>query len=149
MICLVILTGRCAGVQVDPGATPGWAPGETPAVGATPAGKRGRSRWDETPVGVGMGGGATPMMGQTPMMGMTLAMTPMGGMDMPTPSPSSLPKVPLTAEQYQVCSLPSSSADTLCPARSIQYCHLCSVACHRESMHVCRHRSFSSREQWH
>ncbi|BDA41401.1 Splicing factor 3B subunit 1 [Coccomyxa sp. Obi] len=87
--------------RVDGGATPGWAPGETPAVGATPAGKRGRSRWDETPAGVGMAGGATPMMGQTPMMGMTPAVTPMGGMDMPTPSPSSLPKVPLTAEQYQ------------------------------------------------
>ena len=71
-------------------------------MGATPSGKRGRSRWDETPAGVGMAGGATPMMGQTPMMGMTPAVTPMGGMDMPTPSPSSLPKVPLTAEQYQV-----------------------------------------------
>ncbi len=93
-------------MQVDGGATPGWAAGETPAVGATPAGKRGRSRWDETPLNVGMAGGATPMIGQTPMMGMTPAMTPMGGMDMPTPSPSSLgPSVPLTAEQYQVRSL--------------------------------------------
>ncbi len=35
------------------------------------------------------------------MGGATPAMTPMGGMDMPTPSPSSLPNVPLTAEQYQ------------------------------------------------
>lgn len=88
--------------QVDGGATPGWAPGETPAVGATPS-KRGRSRWDETPANVGAGlGGATPMLSQAAMLGQTPVMTPMGGMDMPTPSPSSLPKQALTAEQYQV-----------------------------------------------
>jgi splicing factor 3B subunit 1 len=92
-------------VQVDGSATPGWAPGETPAVSATPGGRRGKSRWDETPAGPGMMvgglGGATPGIGATPMVGMTPLATPMGGMDMPTPSPSSLPKQPLTAEQHQ------------------------------------------------
>ncbi len=47
-------------------------------------------------------GGATPMVGATPMLGATPLATPMGGMDMPTPSPSSLSKQPLTAEQHQV-----------------------------------------------
>jgi hypothetical protein len=42
-----------------------------------------------------IGVGATPF-------GMTPGMTPMGGMDMATPSPSLLNKVPLTAEEYQV-----------------------------------------------
>eukprot|EP00884_Botryococcus_braunii_P022437 jgi/Botrbrau1/8878/Bobra.50_2s0033.1 len=87
--------------RIDGAATPGWAPGETPAVGATPA-KKGRSRWDETPAGVTGAFGATPMIGvgATPF-GMTPGITPMGGMDMATPSPSLLNKVPLTAEEYQ------------------------------------------------
>jgi splicing factor 3B subunit 1 len=90
------------GNQIDGAATPGWAPGETPAVGATPA-KKGRSRWDETPAGVSATFGATPMIaaGATPF-GLTPGMTPMGAMDMATPSPSMLNKVPLTAEEYQV-----------------------------------------------
>ncbi|CAL5222736.1 g5143 [Coccomyxa viridis] len=87
--------------RADASATPGWAPGETPAVAATPGSRRGKSRWDMTPVGPGMMGGATPGIGATPMMGMTPLATPMGGMDMPTPSPSSLPKQALTAEQHQ------------------------------------------------
>ena len=98
-------------MQADGSATPGWAPGETPAVSATPGSRRGKSRWDETPAGPGMGmglGGATPMPGQTPMVGMTPLATPMGGMDMPTPSPSSLAKQPLTAEQHQVNPCPQS-----------------------------------------
>ena len=89
-------------MQADASATPGWAPGETPAVAATPGSRRGKSRWDMTPAGPGMMGGATPAIGATPMMGMTPLATPMGGMDMPTPSPSSLPKQALTAEQHQV-----------------------------------------------
>lgn len=93
-------------MQADASATPGWAPGETPAVAATPGSRRGKSRWDMTPVGPGMMGGATPGIGATPMMGMTPLATPMGGMDMPTPSPSSLPKQALTAEQHQVRTLP-------------------------------------------
>ena len=91
---------------MDGAATPGWAPGETPAVGATPSSKKGRSRWDETPAGqssLGATPAATPGIGATPM-GMTPAATPMGGMDMPTPSPSQLPtaSAQMTPEQYQV-----------------------------------------------
>ncbi|KAK9834053.1 hypothetical protein WJX81_006031 [Elliptochloris bilobata] len=90
--------------RADGAATPGWAPGETPAVGTTPAGKKQRSRWDETPAGVALAPGATPAMGvgATPLgFGVTPGMTPMGGADMATPSPSALGKVPMTAEQYQ------------------------------------------------
>lgn len=91
---------------MDGAATPGWAPGETPAVGATPAAKKGRSRWDETPAGqsnLGATPSATPGIGATPM-GMTPGATPMGAMDMPTPSPSQLPTTAqMTPEQYQVC----------------------------------------------
>ena len=90
-------------VQVDGAATPGWAPGETPAVGATPTPKRGRSRWDETPAGAGNLGAtpaATPGIGATPML--TPGATPMGAMDMPTPSPSMLQQPgQMTPEQYQ------------------------------------------------
>ena len=73
-------------------------------MGATPAGKKQRSRWDETPAGVALAPGATPAVGvgATPMgFGVTPGMTPMGGADMATPSPSQLGKVPMTAEQYQ------------------------------------------------
>ena len=73
-------------------------------MGATPSAKKQRSRWDETPAGVALGPGATPAMGvgATPMgFGVTPGMTPMGGSDMATPSPSQLGKVPMTAEQYQ------------------------------------------------
>ena len=73
-------------------------------MGATPAGKKQRSRWDETPAGVALAPGATPALGvgATPMgFGVTPGMTPMGGADMATPSPSQLGKVPMTAEQYQ------------------------------------------------
>ena len=91
---------------MDGAATPGWAPGETPAVGVTPTPKRGRSRWDETPAGAGFGAtpAATPGIGATPAMGMTPGATPMGAMDMPTPSPSQLQQAPtqMTPEQYQV-----------------------------------------------
>lgn len=83
--------------QIDPGATPGWAAGETPAVAATPSGKA-RSRWDETPaIGSAGLGSATPMMrdatpgwgGATPAFGVT----PMGGAGMETPTPGHLPQV--------------------------------------------------------
>ena len=93
-------------MQADAAATPGYAPGETPAMGATPTPKRGRSRWDETPAGPGLG--ATPAQvpgyGATPMMaaGATPMATPMGGMDMSTPTPSQLQAGQVTPEQYQV-----------------------------------------------
>ena len=76
-------------VQVDGGATPGWAGGETPAVGGVP--KKQRSRWDETPMGVAPS--ATPMMGgATPAMtpGATPLMTPGMAAGMETPSPSAM-----------------------------------------------------------
>lgn len=74
---------------MDGGATPGWAGGETPAVGGMP--KKQRSRWDETPMGVGPS--ATPMMGgATPSMtpGATPLMTPGMAAGMETPSPSAM-----------------------------------------------------------
>ena len=76
-------------VQVDGSATPGWAGGETPGIGATP--KKQRSRWDETPMGVAPS--ATPMMGATPSMtpGATPLMTPGMAAGMETPSPSAMP----------------------------------------------------------
>ena len=80
-------TSAC--VQVDGGATPGWAGGETPAVGGVP--KKQRSRWDETPMGVAPS--ATPMMGgATPAMtpGATPLMTPGMAAGMETPSPSAM-----------------------------------------------------------
>lgn len=85
-------------------ATPGWAGGETPAVDATPTPKRQRSRWDETPMGATPSLGATPAIGAGLPMGMTPGATPMGGLDMATPSPSMLAPVggaTPTAEQYQ------------------------------------------------
>lgn len=80
-------------------------------MGATPTPKRGRSRWDETPVGVPAGLGATPAvaagMAATPLVaaGMTPMQTPMGGLDMATPTPSQLQQsaAQMTPEQYQAC----------------------------------------------
>lgn len=77
------------GLQVDGGATPGWAGGETPGAGGVP--KKQRSRWDETPMGVAPS--ATPMMGgATPSMtpGATPLMTPGMAAGMETPSPSAM-----------------------------------------------------------
>ena len=87
-------------LQPAGGETPGWAAGETPGPGATPAGKQ-RSRWDETPAGAPGGLGATPAAGATPGAtpgwGATPAygVTPVGGLGMETPTPSQLPKVRL------------------------------------------------------
>ena len=51
------------------------------------------------------GPGATPAVGAGLPMGMTPGATPVGGLDMATPSPSMLgPGATPTAEQYQVCS---------------------------------------------
>lgn len=82
---------------MDGGATPGWAAGETPAVGA--AGQKQRSRWDETPAaGSAIAGGATPGLGATPAWGgatPAFGVTPVGGMGMETPDVNQLPKVHL------------------------------------------------------
>jgi len=122
---------RCVGrAQADGAATPGWAPGATPAVGATPAGKKQRSRWDETPAGVAVAPGATPMVGvgATPF-GMTPGMTPMGGADMATPSPGALGKVPMTAEQYQARRprRPTRSARRVCCSAPVAGRTVCSL----------------------
>ncbi|KAJ3696270.1 hypothetical protein LUZ60_001647 [Juncus effusus] len=90
----------------------------TPAGGATPAGmtwdatpklsglatptpKRQRSRWDETPAN----GGVTPVTpsGATPGVAYTPGITPLGGVDLATPTPNSLNlKGPMTPEQYNL-----------------------------------------------
>lgn len=100
-------------MQVDGAATPTYAPGDTPAAGATP--KRGRSRWDETPAGQAFLGAtpsatpsATPGPGATPLMGagMNPGATPVGGMGMATPTPGQLAQSTqsgaMTPEQFQV-----------------------------------------------
>jgi len=95
-------------------------------VAATPGSRRGKSRWDETPAGPGMMGGATPGIGATPMMGgATPLATPMGGMDMPTPSPSNLPKQALTAEQHQVGSLSCAGIDMCSEVQLVRLGFVC------------------------
>ncbi|CAH9132102.1 unnamed protein product [Cuscuta epithymum] len=76
------------------GATPGAAPAamtwdSTPKnlCSPTPAPKRQRSRWDETP---GTMGSATSMEGATPSAAYTPDVTPFGGSELDTPSPGSL-----------------------------------------------------------
>lgn len=106
------------GMQAPTDATPNWAGGETPAVGATPTPKRQRSRWDETPMGATPAPGATPAVGAGLPLGMTPGATPMGGLDMATPSPSMLPTgATPTAEQYQVCAHPiwANASRCVCP----------------------------------
>jgi transcription elongation factor len=89
-------------LQMDGGATPGWAAGETPAVGA--AGQKQRSRWDETPAaGSATAGGATPGLGATPAWGgatPAFGVTPVGGLGMETPDVNQLPKVHLTSSRH-------------------------------------------------
>lgn len=61
---LTTLTTPHLHLQLD-AATPAWG-GETPAgdMGATPGGKKAKSRWDETPAGAALGPGATPASGK-------------------------------------------------------------------------------------
>lgn len=86
------------GRMVDSDATPagGATPGATPAGNAwdatpkglvTPTPKRQRSRWDETPASITS---ATPMAGATPAAAFTPGVTPVGGLDLATPTPSAL-----------------------------------------------------------
>ena len=84
------------------GATPaGMTWDSTPKAGVTPTPKKNRSRWDETPATVG---GATPMMGgMTPGGAFTPGITPMGGIDMATPTPGQIAlRAPMTPEQYNM-----------------------------------------------
>ncbi|KAK7302947.1 hypothetical protein RJT34_13844 [Clitoria ternatea] len=96
---------------VDSDATPtgGATPGATPAgmtwdatpklAGmATPTPKRQRSRWDETPATMGS---ATPLPGATPAAAYTPGVTPVGGVELATPTPGAL-HGSITPEQYNL-----------------------------------------------
>eukprot|EP01018_Ginkgo_biloba_P035221 Gb_14294 [translate_table: standard] len=87
---------------VTPGATPaGMAWDATPKITgvATPTPKKQRSRWDETPATMGS---ATPMPGATPTA-FTPGVTPMGGIDLPTPTPGAINlRGAITPEQYNL-----------------------------------------------
>lgn len=86
---------------VTPGATPaGMTWDATPKGLATPTPKRQRSRWDETPATMGS---ATPMAGATPAAAYTPGVTPVGAVDVATPTPSAINlRGALTPEQYNL-----------------------------------------------
>ncbi|KAL5981994.1 Splicing factor 3B subunit 1 [Asimina triloba] len=102
--------GRLADADATPtagGATPGATPSgmtwdATPKLAglATPTPKRQRSRWDETPASMGS---ATPMPGATPAAAYTPGVTPVGGIDLATPTPGAINlRGALTPEQYNL-----------------------------------------------
>jgi splicing factor 3B subunit 1 len=92
------------GAGATPGATPaGMTWDATPKLAglATPTPKRQRSRWDETPA-TGSATPATPS-GATPAVAYTPGVTPVGGVDLATPTPSALNlRGPMTPEQYNL-----------------------------------------------
>ncbi|XP_047310537.1 splicing factor 3B subunit 1 [Impatiens glandulifera] len=102
--------GRLVDSDVTPsagGATPGATPhgmtwDATPKLGglATPTPKRQRSRWDETPATMGS---ATPMAGATPTAAYTPGVTPIGGVELATPTPGAINlRGAITPEQYNL-----------------------------------------------
>ncbi|XP_030442764.1 uncharacterized protein LOC115665023 [Syzygium oleosum] len=100
--------GRLADSDATPGAvTPGATPAgmtwdATPKLAgmATPTPKRQRSRWDETPATMGS---ATPVAGATPAAAFTPGVTPVGGVDLATPTPGAINlRGPITPEQYNL-----------------------------------------------
>ncbi|KAG0482073.1 hypothetical protein HPP92_010157 [Vanilla planifolia] len=101
--------GRLADSDATPAAaTPGATPAgmtwdATPKLGglATPTPKRQRSRWDETPATMGS---ATPLPGAvTPAAAFTPGITPIGGVDLATPTPGAINiRGPMTPEQYNL-----------------------------------------------
>ncbi|RVX04900.1 Splicing factor 3B subunit 1 [Vitis vinifera] len=102
--------GRLADADATPaagGATPGATPAgmtwdATPKLAglATPTPKRQRSRWDETPATMGS---ATPMAGATPAAAYTPGVTPVGGVELATPTPSAINlRGAITPEQYNL-----------------------------------------------
>ncbi|KAK3212969.1 hypothetical protein Dsin_017675 [Dipteronia sinensis] len=99
--------GRSADADATPagGATPGATPAgmawdATPKGLATPTPKRQRSRWDETPATMGS---ATPMAGATPAAAYTPGVTPVGAIDVATPTPSAINlRGTITPEQYNL-----------------------------------------------
>jgi splicing factor 3B subunit 1 len=88
---------------VTPGATPaGVAWDATPKGMVTPTPKRQKSRWDETPASMDS---ATPALGAvTPSLGgVTPGPTPLGAIDMATPTPNALAmRGAITPEQYNL-----------------------------------------------
>ncbi|XP_020232307.1 splicing factor 3B subunit 1 [Cajanus cajan] len=99
--------GRVADSDATPagGATPGATPAgmtwdATPKLSgmATPTPKRQRSRWDETPATMGS---ATPLPGATPAAAYTPGVTPVGGVELATPTPGAL-QGSITPEQYNL-----------------------------------------------
>ncbi|KAG9444264.1 hypothetical protein H6P81_015604 [Aristolochia fimbriata] len=88
---------------VTPGATPaGMTWDATPKLAglATPTPKRQRSRWDETPASMGS---ATPLPGATPAAAYTPGVTPVGGVDLATPTPGAINlRGAITPEQYNL-----------------------------------------------
>ena len=88
---------------VTPGATPaGMTWDATPKLPgmATPTPKRQRSRWDETPATMGS---ATPMAGATPAAAYTPGVTPVGGVELATPTPGAINlRGAITPEQYNL-----------------------------------------------
>ncbi|KAK7332046.1 hypothetical protein VNO80_28793 [Phaseolus coccineus] len=99
--------GRVGDSDATPagGATPGTTPAgmtwdATPKLSgmATPTPKRQRSRWDETPATMGS---ATPLPGATPAAAYTPGVTPVGGIELATPTPGAL-QGSITPEQYNL-----------------------------------------------
>lgn len=101
--------GRLADSDATPagGATPGATPAgmtwdATPKLSgmATPTPKRQRSRWDETPATMGS---ATPLPGATPAAAYTPGVTPVGGVELATPTPGAINlRGAITPEQYNL-----------------------------------------------
>ncbi|KAK7306536.1 hypothetical protein VNO77_44483 [Canavalia gladiata] len=95
--------GRLVDSDATPagGATPaGMTWDATPKLSgmATPTPKRQRSRWDETPATMGS---ATPLPGATPAAAYTPGVTPVGGVELATPTPGALHGA-ITPEQYNL-----------------------------------------------
>ena len=88
---------------ITPGATPaGMTWDATPKLTgmATPTPKKQRSRWDETPASMGS---ATPMAGGATPSAFTPGITPLGGVDLATPTPNSIQlRGSITPEQYNL-----------------------------------------------
>ncbi|KAF5191418.1 Splicing factor 3b subunit [Thalictrum thalictroides] len=101
--------GRVADADATPaaGATPGATPSgmtwdATPKLSGavTPTPKRQRSRWDETPATMGS---VTPMLGATPAGAYTPGVTPVGGVELATPTPGAINiRSAMTPEQYNL-----------------------------------------------
>jgi len=88
------------GRLVDSDATPGcgatWDATPKLSGEVTPTPKRQRSRWDETSTTMGS---VTPLPGATPAVAYTPGVTPVGGVELATPTPGAL-QGSFTPEQY-------------------------------------------------